>query len=103
MSNPKNLRVLIIEDDEIQSIALKDQLDSFLNSKNISNDITVVDSEDSAGRILNKNRFDIAFFDLHLKKDLEGIFCRSEAKKTKVPNYTFSMRFITGVTEVKKK
>jgi DNA-binding NtrC family response regulator len=73
VNNFPNLKVLIIEDDEIASIALREQLENFFKQNKMKSEITTVEDEISATRVLTKNYFDIAFFDLQLKEGLEGL------------------------------
>jgi len=67
------LKILIIEDDDLQIISLTDHLERFFRDLKIKNNITSVTNEENANTILGKNKFDIAFFDLNLDDKLEGL------------------------------
>jgi len=67
------LKILIIEDDDLQIISLTDHLESFFRDQKIKSNITSVTNEENANTILEKNKFDIAFFDLNLDDKLEGL------------------------------
>ena len=67
------IKVLIIEDEKIQYLSLQQQLRSYFNEMGIKYDITIADSTESAKTLLRSNKYDIAFFDLYLNKELTGL------------------------------
>ncbi len=68
------LKILIIEDDLLQSETLKSFIKLHLKKEKLQNIITIVDTKQTAEKILSKNNFDMAFFDLNLAEDdYEGV------------------------------
>ncbi|MCY4643386.1 MAG: sigma 54-interacting transcriptional regulator [Bacteriovoracales bacterium] len=70
---PQPIKVLIVEDEKIQSLSLERQLNSCFEENGILGNITIADSSDSAKSILKSNKYDIAFFDLYLNGGFEGL------------------------------
>ena len=67
------LKVLIVEDEQIQYLSLKKQLNSYFDEAGAKSDITIADSSESATALLRSNKYDVGFFDLYLNDNFEGL------------------------------